>query len=229
MKLILIILILTLFFVTTFSQNQDWEIYFGISNQTEVSHRLLETYDMGLFINGSVIEGGYAEGWDIKTDINGNVLWNNKLFYDITQVGACAVITDDAGNRYECSYFYSEILGYWPYIVKFDSCGEKQWCRILKDDDFNYGFAMDVVINENNEIIVLAYYASFTTTDRIFLAGLNENGATIWKKAYATQNDHPWIKDPVGYCLKEFNKEYYIGGWCYWPYPDDTTHFFLRP
>lgn len=230
MKQILIILILSWFCTTVFSQNQDWEIYIGSSNQSETPYELIQTYDNGLFIIGNLKSEGYVKGWDIKTDVNGNILWDKVLSYEINDIGGWAVTTDDSGNRYECGTFWSEIIGIWPYTAKFDSCGQKLWCKIMKDDVFNFGYSVSIIINENQEIAVLTNYTNLNNlADRIFILGFDINGNFLWKKPYASQNNHPWIKDPVGYCLKEFKKEYYISGWCYWPYPDDTTHFFLRP
>ena len=42
-----------------------------------MSNWVIENYDKGYIILGTKID--YKIGWIIKTDINGNMLWNKKL------------------------------------------------------------------------------------------------------------------------------------------------------
>ncbi len=51
--------------------SQTWPKYYGQSNRIDRSKDIIETYDKGYLILG----GYQAFSWLIKTDINGNILW----------------------------------------------------------------------------------------------------------------------------------------------------------
>ncbi|MBI9038856.1 MAG: T9SS type A sorting domain-containing protein [Bacteroidales bacterium] len=223
MKIIIQIIILIMLYNYSFSQNQDWEIHIGSSNRDEVTKDLLEDYDKGYYIAGRVDYNALS----VKTDINGNVLYDKEFAHNFYDLYFWGTTTDTAGNKYFCGPSFDDII--WPYVVKLDSCGGVLWCKLLDDEIFEEGVALDILINKNNEILVLCWYYSEPENDRIHLIGLNENGDVLWKKPYASRNNHSWIRNANAYNLLENNSDYYISGYCYWPYPNDTTHFFLRP
>ncbi|MCD4728241.1 MAG: T9SS type A sorting domain-containing protein [Pirellulales bacterium] len=222
-KTILIIIFITLYSYT-FSQNYKWEIHIGTSNRNETAEYLIEDYDKGYYIVGG-IDG--EKGWNIKTDVNGTILYDKELEHDIYDIDVWGVTTDINGNKYICGPKFVNTT--WPYVVKLDSCGGLLWCKLLDNELFEFGGAFDILINKNEEIIVLCWYYSEPENDRIHLIGLNENGDVLWKNPYASRNNYSWIRNAYPYDLLESNGDYYISGYCYWPYPDDTTHFYLRP
>jgi hypothetical protein len=134
---------------------------------------------------------------------------------------------DNEGYRYIAGTKFDD--GSWPFVAKFNPCGEEVWCRILVDDEFDSGGAWDVIVNESDEIIILEVCDDELEIEKIFLQCLNTNGDVLWKKGYASKDNYPWIAEPIAYDLMEHNNEYYISGYCYWPFPSDTTHYFLRP
>jgi hypothetical protein len=134
---------------------------------------------------------------------------------------------DSEGNRYVCGLRMYGISK--PFVAKFDPCGENLWCKILNDSQFNSGGAMDILINENDEIVVLCNVISSDLKVKIYLICLDKDGEYLWKQEYASKQDHPWIATPVAYHLMQHNSDYYISGYCYWPYPTDTNHVFRRP
>ena len=198
------------------------EAYFGVSNRMDYAEGLIEYYDGGYYLLGGF---EYEKGWTIKTDINLEPLWDFTFEFPSVPVYVKGSVKDTAGNIYLCGSVDS-----WPFIAKINSCGEKLWCKVLKyENEFNYGYSKDIVLNQNNEIVLLTYFDSDIEIALIHLIGLDENGNVLWKNPYASRNDYSWIREPIGYDLGEINNDYYISGRCYWPYPDDTTHWFLRP
>jgi hypothetical protein len=211
-----------------FTQNTDWEVHIGLSNRDEGARDLIEYYDKGYYIEGWAVINDLGKGWNIKTTINADLLWDNLLEHDLYTMYGWSVALDNEGNRYIAGNKY--IDGTWPFVTKFNSCGEELWCRILQyDDEFEDGYSIDMIITKDNEIVILTSFDSAEEIDKIHLAGLNENGDVLWIEPYASKNDHPWILEPNAYHLMEHNHEYYISGYCYWPFPSDTTHYFLRP
>jgi len=229
MKQFIIIVFSVLITVSLFAQNQDWEVYIGSPGHNEYASDIIETYDRGYYL-GAWTGGTNGQGWNIKTAINGNVLYDKILSHNYCQMDSWAVVEDSAGNKYCCGPVWTE-TGAWPFVIKFDPCGEKVWCKHFPVEVGEHdGGAWDIIINSRDEIIVLtSYFSDEFETTIIYLIGLNENGKELWKKPYASKHDHPLIWIPMGYDLMEFNNEYYIAGDCYWPYPNNPNHVFLRP
>jgi hypothetical protein len=223
--LIITILILNL---VTVAQNTDWEIHIGLSNRDEGGRDVIEYYDKGYYVEGWAAINGDGKGWNVKTNINGELLWDNLLDHNLYKLYGWSVAIDNEGNRYIAGLKFNN--GTWPFITKFNACGEEVWCKILIDEEYNLATGvMDVIINENNEIIMLSIYDDELEIEKIFLEGFSTEGEVLWKKGYASKDNYPWILEPIAYDLMEHNNEYYISGYCYWPFPSDTTHYFLRP
>jgi hypothetical protein len=229
MKKLIIIVICVMITVPIFTQNQDWEVYIGSPGHNEYATDVIETYDRGYYL-GAWTGGTNGLGWNIKTDIDGNVLYDKILSHNYCQMDSWAVVEDSAGNKYCCGPLFIDNDS-WPFVIKFDPCGEKIWCKYFPvEAGENSAGAWDVIINSQGEIIVLtSYFSDELESSIIYLIGLDENGKELWKKPYASKHDYPLIWNPVGYDLMEFNNEYYIAGDCYWPYPNNPTHVFLRP
>ena len=204
------------------------EAYFGVSGRTDAAKDIMELYDKGIYISGGFEGEPYHFSWNIKTDINLEFIYDKVMEHDLSTVAQFASASDDNGNIYIAGF--TTYPDQWPFVTKLDSCGNKAWCKILQyDTEFEDGAARDILISNDNKIIVLADYDSEEEIDKVHLIGLNENGEVLWIKPYASKTDHPWMSEPNGYRIKEINDDYYISGFCYWPYPDDTTHYFLRP
>ncbi|OYT12616.1 MAG: hypothetical protein B6I19_09490 [Bacteroidetes bacterium 4572_114] len=209
---------------------QKVEVYYGVSGRNDVTNDCIELYDKGYYITGGFENGNgyYYNGWYIKTDVNLEMLYDKVVEHSSSTVATFASACDSTGNIYVTGF--TTYPGQWPFVVKIDSCGQKQWCKILSYEDyFNWGSANDIIINSSNEIVLLTSLNSDDKIDKVHLIGLNGSGDVLWKKPYASRNDHPWIRQATGYNFTEINNEYFISGFCYYPYPNDTTHFFLRP
>ena len=205
------------------------EVYFGESGRNDGCSDILEMYDKGYYILGGFEFGNNNyNGWNIKTDINLGFIYDKTLENSVSSIAPFSSISDNNGNIYITGFM--NYPDQWPFVIKIDSCGIKQWCKVLiYDDDFDYGWGSDIKINKNNEVIILTTLVSDAQIEMTHLIGLSNDGDVLWKKPYASRNDYSWIRQPIGYDLEVINNEYYISGFCYWPYPDDTTHWFLRP
>ena len=206
---------------------QKWEIHIGLSNRDEAAGNIIEYYDKGYYIEGVAEVSQVWKGWEVKTTINGDLLWDKILHHNLYHLeGVCAIL-DNEGYRYVAGDKF--IDNQWPFVSKFNPCGEKVWCKILADNQLDEGSVWDIIINENDEIIILGNYLTPGNEMQIYLDCLSKDGEYLWKKQYARKEDHPWIDVPVAYDLMEHNHEYYISGYCYWPFPSDTTHYYQRP
>ncbi len=89
---------------------QKWVNTIGLSNQDEDSRRVIEHYDKGYILTVTTSEGyNDANGWLIKTDINGNVLWDKVIGVDPDQVIIEKTVYDDQGNLYIFGLLWGEL------------------------------------------------------------------------------------------------------------------------
>jgi hypothetical protein len=205
------------------------EAYFGVSGRNDGCSDIMELYDKGYYILGGFEYGSNNyNGWNIKTDVNIGLIYNKVLENSLSTIAPFSSISDNNGNIYITGFM--NYPDQWPFVIKLDSCGNKQWCKVLTyEDEFNYGWGNDVILNDNNEVIILTILVSDDQINMTHLIGLSNNGDILWKKPYASRNDYFWIRQPVGNSIIKLNNDYYISGKCYWPYPNDTTHVYLRP
>jgi hypothetical protein len=213
--------------ITILSFAQKWEHIYGYPNTNESFKDLIEYYDKGYLISGSHEQ---EEGnWLIKTDINGEMLWEKILIWNDVLVFRSLIDQDNEGNIYAASTAYSEAMGYWPTITKLNPCGEKIWCRVFKEDDYNYGWFEDVLVLDNGDVVGLAYLDSDEETELIYLYYIDADGNLLWRQGYASRDDYPHLRSTGGDEIHKYGDNYLIHGYCYYPYPSDTTHFYLRP
>jgi len=220
-------LALFLVFYLSCSFAQRWEHVYGYPGTDESFKDIIECYDKGYLITGSYEQ---EEGsWLIKTDINGEIIWDKVLKWEGVLVFNAKMAQDNSGNIYITSIAYSETVGYWPMITKLDSCGEKVWCRVFADYEFNYGWFDDVLILENGDVLALGYLDSNEETELIFLYYITPDGNLLWRNGYASRDDYPLIRESNGDGIKKYGNHYMIHGHCYYPYPSNPAHFFQRP
>jgi len=191
-----------------------------------------EFYDNGYLVTGGILDEDMNKWgvWVIKTDINGNTLWDKKIIHNNSNnIAILSCTSDKSGEVYMSGSIYLSVFGFWPLIIKFDSCGEKIWCRYFYTDQFIGGVFRDNLILDNNDILSLAYFSSDNYIRQIFIICFDENGNLKWMQPYATQYDHPEIGLAFGRELLKNQNSYYITGYCYWPYPENPHVWWLRP
>jgi len=208
---------------------QRWSTSFGTHNHYDGVYDLLEDYDKGYYSVGyDVIDNTNGEGWNLKTDINGELLWDRKLNHPPVSEGF-AICQDSFGNKYITGIDFSEVS--WPFLLKLNSCGEKEWCTLYKDWGYGWGYPMDIILNTEGNIIVLCRLESEEQINQVFLLCYNPEGDLLWSKPYASKVDDPLIYFASGEKLYSFGDGYLISGYCYYPYPDDPNqyHGWLHP
>ena len=214
-------------FFTTISFAQKWQHTFGYPGTDESFSDVIEYYDKGYLISGHYEETGGV--WLIKTDVNGSLVWEKFISWPDVSIFGGAIDQDESGNIYIASGEYGESTGFWPIILKLNSCGEKVWCRVFQEDDYNYGSFDDVLVLDNGDVVALAYLDSDEETELIFLYYIDSEGNLLWRQGYASRDDYPHIRESNGDEIHKYGNNYFIHGHCYYPYPTDTTHFYQRP
>lgn len=175
--------ILSLVNILSFGQN--WPKIYGDGIQA-YGKEILESYDAGYVICGSILKNGevFMYGWLIKTDINGNILWDKKFgdaavenfFLDFDKTADNGLIISGATAQ--------EDIERDPLFVKINSCGEIEWCKILLSEGYNT--ASGIVSLPNGEYMgMLQYYGGDYQHIRISLVKMDSSGEPIWIKHLA--------------------------------------------
>jgi len=195
---------------------QNWPKIYG-DNIRALGEEIIECYDNGYLICGSIMKDAshFKYGWLIKTDINGNVLWDKKFgeasyenyFLDFDKTSDHGLIISGATAQQDIERD--------PLFVKLDHCGEIEWCKILLSDHDNT--ATGVVTLPDGEFLgMLQYYTGDAQHIRISLVKLDSSGEPIWIKHLA-QEDSTIINEEGYNLYLTHDSNYLVSGRCFSP------------
>lgn len=126
-------------------------------------------------------------GWLIKTDINGNIIWDKKIgdyhvenfIHDFNETMDHGLILSGATAQYDAHMD--------PLFIKLNPCGEIEWCKIFLSPLDNT--APGVVALPNGEYLgMLQYYGGDAQHIRISIVKMDASGYPIWIKNLAQED-----------------------------------------
>jgi len=214
------------------AQNQKWEVYIGQANKNNEPNDIIESYDKGLKIGTTTwVIPTQSNVCLSKTNVNGNLLYDINFIHTGNALGLQKFCVDSSGNLYGGGgIWFNNTPPSLAAVVKFNACGEPVWCKYLPVTPQSIGGnVQDIIINSNNELIALIFQSTGGQADQIFLEAFDLNGNELWNRPYAKKSDYPLMVNQIGWKLIEHKNEYYIAGYCYYPYPNNPNHVFLRP
>jgi hypothetical protein len=225
LKVLLISIILIIFSDLSICQSRWVHSYHD--NEDVYLIGILESYDHGLLLSGKYGANYSKYNWLIKTDINGEVLWektigdgNNPIaFLDITQ--------DMQGNEYLCGGTSTYDPDNDPIVIKIDQCGNKEWCRILYKEN-HYSFATCLTLTPSGDVAVALFELNEPWVDRICLAKLSAEGDLIWKHCYTSADTSERNEDIYEVILTP-DKGFLLTGFCYYEDPEIPDHWIIHP
>lgn len=230
MKLLKAFVFLSCYF-TLSSQNtfsQDWVKTFS-GNFDAVAKKFLESYDEGYVISARKWYGVNERGWIIKTDINGNTLWQKTLgngFYSMLLNGMDK--TSDGGIIFTGGTDSIDRDWLDPFIIKLNACGNIDWCRIYNsENDYDYG--KEIITLPDQSFMLLTYHWGYDQMHQsVHLLHLDPNGDKIWEQEYFLQDS---LGSPL-YAENLFRTNYgnfLITGYCYHVIEGQTQPEWLWP
>jgi hypothetical protein len=189
-----------LFFLPMFAFSQTWpKVYWKYL--VTYNFDLIETYDKGYLIVNTIRPDGITEIWTwlVKTDINGEILWEKIIGDGIHLTSLHDVYqTEDGGYILTGGTTLLDIQHGDPFIMKLNACGEKEWCRIFNNSGPNtiYDFGMNSypVPGEDGYIVLVSDWGNeFVPGSGIFkgiwLFRLDNDGNLLWIKNVFDQVD----------------------------------------
>jgi hypothetical protein len=198
-----------------FAQN-IWKHYYGYPNRTWAND-FAESYDGGYIFGGTIQrQNYYRTGWILKTDINGNPLYQIMIGDGAFEAPFfCFDKTSDGGF----------IAGGWyhpggddldAYAMKFNACGEKEWCTAVRSPEGTQtSFDMGIHEVPGGGYIAHRTIASFANDDRVSLVKFSNDGRVEWVNAYA--NSTVWENETDHEMIVTSDTCFLISGWNYYP------------
>ena len=121
--------------------------------------------------------------WLIKTDINGDVLWEKTIGEASSFIGIFSIDMNDAGELFfaGATTFFDTYND--PIISKLNPCGEKEWCKVFYSPE-NFDYAYSVLATDDGGCIAILRYTGDEELDRICLVKLSGVGELLWKECY---------------------------------------------
>jgi len=184
MRLFKLFFLFVLFTLPSLSFCQEWIKTFDIQNNT-CSRQLQESYDGGILIGAAIGVGNtYKIGWLIKTDVNGNTLWEKKLGngskmwsihgLDVALDGGIILVgtCDTLGEDWD------------PFVIKLNPCGQIDWCKIFRtENQSDYGRKI-LSLADGSYIMQIHSLGNGTVGQFIQLNHIDSIGEIIWEQIY---------------------------------------------
>ena len=191
-------------------------------------HYIIEAYDKGYLMAGKYGANYSKYNWLIKTDINGEILWEKTIGDGIHSIALLGLDQDSSGNGFLCGLSNAIDSERDPLLIKVDSCGEKQWCKIFYTEN-NYDYASNLTVNpEGDVIIILNLTNPELWIDPICIAKLSTNGVMIWKQCYTT-SDTNQRNEITREIICTPDQGFLVTGFCYYQDPIVPNHWIPHP
>lgn len=195
---------------------QDWIRIYGGSLNTSV-YSVFEHYDKGFIFSGMQYDNSYhPNAWIQKTDVNGLVLWQKYFGFPQKYCNFFgSARTSDGGTISIGKTDIIQLTCKDPFIVKSNSCGEKEWCRIYNAPGCN-AVGRDIEVTIDGFMALIDGWKS-GEEQAIWLFRLDSLGEVIWAQVYAT--DPTWNSEVSRSLLKTSDSCFIITGEAYYPDP----------
>jgi hypothetical protein len=226
MRWIIIMLIIFLSGQSGKMLSQEWiRTYSSTTGVGYIPQFVIESYDKGYVILGHAFN--YKYGLILKTDINGNLLWN-KLFGNGVYQNMFRNIEQTLDSGYIVSGTISKYGTKDAFIMKLNPCFEREWCKVLHTTNQydDYGRKIKPLPDEGY-LLLTAYYEGLDQGSRIHLHRFSSIGELIWQESYPAIDSLMFGEEANDLNIIG-DSNYLITGHCFYPNPGQSGGW-VRP
>ncbi|MDD1759267.1 MAG: immunoglobulin domain-containing protein, partial [Methanothrix sp.] len=206
--------------------NQMWNKTFG-GQKDDSGEAVLETLDGGYIIVGATRSKGAGsyDIWAIKTDKEGNLVWDETFGGQLDDEGHAVFQTADGGYIITGRSRASDSGGrYDAFLLKIDEYGNRKWLKSFGGPQDDEGDS--VLQTADGGYIIAGITNSFGAGGYdAWLIKTDQSGNKIWDRTFGGQNSefNPWSKGwfveqviDGGYILSGSTISYGSGGYDAW-------------
>jgi hypothetical protein len=175
--------------------NEQWNQTFGLKNHINQGWYVIQTSDEGYILTGRTDSYGAGEldVWLIKTDENGNELWNQTFGGTSDDFGYSVQQTSDGGY----------IVSGGSLLIKTDENGNELWSKTFSGGTRLGSFSMQQT--NDRGYILTGYLVSYgSVDDDVWLIKTDENGNELWNQTFGGGSTD------IGYSVFETTDNGYI-------------------
>ena len=194
---------------------QDWIKYYGQGQNAECRYTI-EDYDKGIIIGGTINNYGYI--WIVKSNVNGEILWNKRLGNGAYSCGLGNIEKTLDGGCIICGTWQKSNPNMDTFILKLNACAETEWCKTLYSPD-NYDLGWKIKPTPEGGYILLSFYNSTQPYSRTSLFKFNSGGELVWHQFYPLESTY---NNDEAYDLLVDNDGYVVLTSRYHPNPGTT-------
>jgi hypothetical protein len=203
--------------------NLQWNKTYGGTGE-DMAWIVLQTADGGYLLGGSTASfgAGSHDAWLIKTDANGNMLWNKTYGAAGSDDVGTLMPTADGGYLLVC--YTTSFGGYKGWLFKTDSAGNLQWNK-------TYGLGAVSWFDLGTQTADGGYAftgVTYPTAKRdAWLVKTDASGNMLWNKTYGGAGDDQGFcvmqMDDGGYLIQGMTSSFGAGGVDGWLFKTDSS------
>ena len=165
--------------------NTNWTKTFGLMGSTDDGRGVQQTLDGGYIIVGFTTSfGSGGDVYVIKTDPNGNLIWQTNFGGYFSDIAYSIQKTKDGGyiivgRTEEQPSDNSDI-----FLTKTGPYGEIIWTKILTGVNNEEGKSVQQTIDGGYIIAGTIYYSGANPNEDVYLVKVDFNGNIIWTKTF---------------------------------------------
>lgn len=171
-----------------------WEQTFG-GREDDSGSFVTQTIDGGYILVGKTcsFSNGRTDVWLIRTDENGQKIWDKTFGYGVFDSGSMVKQTSDGGFIIVGNVNTSGGGRGDVWIIRVDSDGNKLWDKSFGGRGHNYGDSIQLTTDGGYLILGTSWIRDETNSYDIWLIKTDCNGEMLWDKKYhGTDSDHGW-------------------------------------